>query len=721
MAGTLGSLNVVIGADTSSLNSGIRKATMGMAAVATAAAAAGVAMTKFTATVADNAKELRNQAKLANTATSDFQKMAFAARSVGIQQDKLSDILKDVNDRVGDFMSSGGGEMQDFFENIAPKVGVTAKQFKNLSGAQALQLYVSSLEKANLSQAEMTFYMEAMANDSTALLPLLKNNGVALGEMGERAEELGLIMSELDLAKLEDFSRVSQEINGRLEAIGNQIGSALAPYIATLGETFLGAAEDADAFGDLAEKSMMAAAVGVGMVADAVEVVVRTFQLAGNSVAGFVLAVQTGMLQAATTITRGPIDRINYLIELLNSIPGAPKIELIDQPDFVKQLEQMKRTAELAYAESTQDFMRILNQPMPSDAIDEFMDNVNSKTVELAENASKARAALAGLGNGAGGGSGGGNAGGETVGSTTAATASAGIAGGFMSATSVGGIADPSQLAAMDTSFYAQQLEMVTNLSSEAAMKLAELHQAAQDPIQSIMDDMTDIFTSLDEKMGETLGNAIANGTSLKDAFAEVGQEVLSSVVGSLIQVATQMALNAALSSALQSSQATQAAATGASMTASYAPAAATASIASFGGAAAAGLAGMAAALPQMLGLVSGGRQFGGAVSAGKNYEVNETGRPEILSTGGKQFLTMPQGQSGQVTPLSGTGSGSNVNVIVNNNAAGTEATATEGTDADGQRTVTIAVNKVAEQIRRNTGAVASALNSSTDIKRKTR
>lgn len=714
MAGTLGSLNVVIGADTSSLNSGIKKATLGMAAVATAAAAAGVAMTKFTSKVADNAKELRIQAQLANASTSDFQKMAYAARSVRIEQDKLSDILKDVNDRVGDFLNTGGGEMKDFFEQVAPKVGVTADQFRNLSGPQALQLYVSTLEKANLSQAEMTFYMEAMANDSTALLPLLRNNGEALGEMAARAEELGLVMSELDLSKLEDFSQVSQEINGRLEAIGNQIGAALAPYLAELGEVFLGVGDDARSFGDMAEKAVLGTAAVVGVVADAVEVVIRTFELAGNSVAGFALGVKLAMISAAEFIMGNPVRAINFLIEKINSVSDFTGIEidLVGQPEFVRNLQQMKDTAFRAYAESTQDFERTWNREWPSDKIEDMLERVNGRVVKLAESGSKARDALSGLGGGGGGG-------GSTSTTTPTNTATAGITGGFMSATTTGGIADPAQLAAMDTSFYADQLQQVTNLSQEAAMKLAELHQAAQDPIQSIMDDMTDIFTSLDEKMGETLGNAIAQGTSLKDAFAEVGQEVLQSVVGSLIEVATQMALNAALSSALQSSQATQAAATGASMTASYAPAAATASVASFGGAAIAGMSALASAIPQMIG-IAGGRQFGGAVSAGKNYEVNETGRPEILSTGGKQYLTMPQGQSGQVTPLGGN-MGSQTNVIINNNGNNTQATATESTDSDGRRTVEVTINEIARQIRSNNGSVAKALNSSTNIKRKTR
>src|SRR6056297_2492842 len=102
----------------------------------------------------------------ASTSVVEFQKFAAGAKTVGFEMDKTADIIKDVNDKVGDFIATGGGPLRDFFENIAPQVGVTADQFARLSGPEALQLYFNSLERANLSQAEMTFYMEALANDA---------------------------------------------------------------------------------------------------------------------------------------------------------------------------------------------------------------------------------------------------------------------------------------------------------------------------------------------------------------------------------------------------------------------------------------------------------------------------------------------------------------------------------------------------------------------------
>jgi hypothetical protein len=167
------------------------------------ALSAGAVATGFV-TAIDNAtklaKELTNLSRISGTNVEDFQKFAIAARTVGIEQDKLADILKDVNDKFGDYSATGAGPLADFFENIAPKVGITADAFRNLSSDQALGLYVKTLQDAGVNQQELTFYMEALASDATALSPLLLNNAEALNAIGSSAEDLGQILDE-DLIK----------------------------------------------------------------------------------------------------------------------------------------------------------------------------------------------------------------------------------------------------------------------------------------------------------------------------------------------------------------------------------------------------------------------------------------------------------------------------------------------------------------------------------------
>lgn len=155
--------------------------------------------------LAQTGADIERFAQLANATPQSFQRWAAATQTVGISQEKLADVLKDVNDKFGDFMATGKGPLADFFENIAPKVGVTADQFARLGGPEALQLYASSLEKAGVNQQQMTFYMEALAHDATLLAPLLKANGEEMQRLGDRAADAGAIMGDQSLTAARDL------------------------------------------------------------------------------------------------------------------------------------------------------------------------------------------------------------------------------------------------------------------------------------------------------------------------------------------------------------------------------------------------------------------------------------------------------------------------------------------------------------------------------------
>jgi len=189
----------------------------------------------FVRQTGEAADAIVNLARVSGTSGAEFQRYAFAARTVGIEQDKLADILKDVQDKVGDFLQTGAGPLADFFEKIAPRVGVTAEQFRKLGGADALQLYVSSLEKANLSQSELTFYLEAIASDSALLLPLLRDNGRAMGELGDKAERLGVVMNDKALAAAQQFNTNLKELEISAGAAAREIAG---PLIQALNDLF---------------------------------------------------------------------------------------------------------------------------------------------------------------------------------------------------------------------------------------------------------------------------------------------------------------------------------------------------------------------------------------------------------------------------------------------------------------------------------------------------
>lgn len=145
------------------------------------------------------------------------------------------------------------------------------------------------------------------------------------------------------------------------------------------------------------------------------------------------------------------------------------------------------------------------------------------------------------------------------------------------------------------------------------------------------------------------LTGLISGTQSLQEAFANIGTTILNSVVGSLVQmgiewVKSQLMGQAAAAASLASTMAQATAAASA-----WAPAAMSASIATYGSAAAVGQAAYAGSLLAAKGMaVAGARYNGGPVDAGSMYRVGEKGKPEIFqASNGSQYMI--PGDNGKV------------------------------------------------------------------------
>ncbi|MDQ4652208.1 tape measure protein, partial [Klebsiella pneumoniae] len=139
----------------------------------------------------------------------------------------------------------------------------------------------------------------------------------------------------------------------------------------------------------------------------------------------------------------------------------------------------------------------------------------------------------------------------------------------------------------------------------------------------------------------------LINGTqSATEAFKNLGNAILNSVIQALVEVGIQYLKNAAMAMIADKMTSNSSQQAGAQTAAAWAPAAAAASIATFGGAAIAGIAGMVAAFAIGAAL-AGKRKNGGTVGAGGAYQVGEGNMPELLQT--KNGLIMIPGDKGRV------------------------------------------------------------------------
>ncbi|MCM7508518.1 tape measure protein [Enterobacter hormaechei] len=235
-----------------------------------------------------------------------------------------------------------------------------------------------------------------------------------------------------------------------------------------------------------------------------------------------------------------------------------------------------------------------------------------------------------------------------------------------------------SPVAAVDN-IYAQQMAQLDEYVQLYPQKIAEAeavragiedqyHQKRMAAMWEEWQQQSEINSMLGAAVDSLQGGAtnaitgLINGTqSLQESFANIGTTILNSVVGSFVQmgvewVKSQLMGQAAAAASLASTMAQATAAASA-----WAPAAMSASIATYGSAAAIGQAAYAESMVAAKGLaLAGGRRYGGTVSAGNAYRINEDGRSEIFQTAGGQQAFIPN-QSGKIIPADKVGGGGGV------------------------------------------------------------
>ena len=348
-------------------------------------AANAVAAAAIFKTTSANIKELKNLSFAANTVTEEFQRGAFAAQRFGIDQQKFGDILKDVNDRIGDFVTTGAGPMVDFFEQVAPKIGITADAFRGLSGQDGLALFVKSLEDANLSQEEMIFHMEAMASDATLLLPLFKDNAKALKEMSAEAEALGIGLSEIDVEKVSQANRELSAVSGLIGG-ALQIGVVeLSPLVTALAKEFSFASKEAGSMANQIRSGFDTAVNAAGFFLDAVEGVKRTFEVLGSFIAVSALGWKLIFHKIGNSFWEGLGEKVEAFIELWNDLPFTDDIKFTAFDGVVAQTQADMDATELAIQMGMDSIAEILARPMPSEGLKKSVADARAASEELAQ------------------------------------------------------------------------------------------------------------------------------------------------------------------------------------------------------------------------------------------------------------------------------------------------------------------------------------------------
>lgn len=261
--------------------------------------------------------QLNQLSRRAVTSAENFQIVAGAASAFGVEQEKLSDILADTSEKLGEYTSTKGGGAKDFFEMLANNTKMSAKEIdefaKKLSTmdtVDALGQITTKLDDMGATAAERRFVLESLASDLGDLAPLFSNNAELIKEYGDQLREAGVVRTQESIDKSLLLNAQTQALGTQFQGFKNQLASQMTPVLSNLIQYFVDGAVKSGSFGTvLSAVGTVAKVVGIAIVgvASAISVVIQ-------SISGFASLIDhvgnvAARLDAATSIK----EQINVL------------------------------------------------------------------------------------------------------------------------------------------------------------------------------------------------------------------------------------------------------------------------------------------------------------------------------------------------------------------------------------------------------------------------
>ena len=197
-------------------------------AVAVAGVAAATAIVKLTQSAGAAADEINTLSAQTGLSTNTLQKFQFASETIDVSMETLTGSMARLTMNLG-LAQKGTGNAYDAFNKLGVSIYDTNGELKN--NEQLFNETITALGKVENGTQRDVYAMQLFGRSAMELNPLIKGGAEVLEEMGNAAEEAGLILSDEMLRSLNDVQDAQDLFNSTLKASGNVLAVAFAPAI----------------------------------------------------------------------------------------------------------------------------------------------------------------------------------------------------------------------------------------------------------------------------------------------------------------------------------------------------------------------------------------------------------------------------------------------------------------------------------------------------------
>ncbi len=230
--------------------------------VGAAATAAFAAVTKASFETIDNLAKTGDKLGILPDQLAGLQ---LAAEQSGVGIDKFNMGLQRMVRRIAEVATFGRGEAIPALDAL----GLSAEQLVNLPVEEQFRQIGEAMQGVENQAQRVSIGFKLFDSEGVDLIRTLEGGRESLDAFQAEAERLGLAVSRVDAAKIEQAVDAMNLLKRAVTGAANSVAIELAPAVTAIADAFRSASTDAVTMRDVARGAIDSIAVGVGIVADA--------------------------------------------------------------------------------------------------------------------------------------------------------------------------------------------------------------------------------------------------------------------------------------------------------------------------------------------------------------------------------------------------------------------------------------------------------------------
>lgn len=325
--------------------------------VATATAAATAAIGAMGYALSKQVQKVDDLAKTANklgTTVETLQQLQYAADISGVSAETLNMAMQRLTRRVSE-ASMGFGEAKGALKEL----GINAAQLNKLPLDKKMEVLADAFDGVATDGDRVRLAMKLFDSEGVALVNTLNLGSDGLREMAAEAKSLGLSISEVDAKRFEKMQDDITRMKTAASAAATTFTTELLPVIEGIFTGFADAGYGANNFQGAAISAAHKVIKVYGFFLDTL----HNLEIAYTVLKAVALTASDVIIKTLNSAMQGFISTYNTIAEFLN-------MPTIDNP-----MAEFATDVRVAAAEARIALRELRDEPMPSDKIQEYLDN----------------------------------------------------------------------------------------------------------------------------------------------------------------------------------------------------------------------------------------------------------------------------------------------------------------------------------------------------------